>query len=354
MEENTGDNHEPIPNNLLQAQDLWLMPFTPELETYVLPVCLDGPLTRTALSELGLSSENDNGSVNFNGYTSQTQKLLRATPRVTFTQHLSSRTKNIYLNEAVLNFLEIGRLRQSEEELRQNQQRSESRIKELKELVATRTEQIRQLASEVLIAEQKVREAVSQLLHDELQQILVCIKINLVAIGQIQPIDEQLLQEHLQELCEATDLAIAVTRQVASDLKPPILLNEDFMELVQWLVKVMNKRFGLAVEVKGTVRPSWLKGEVSSFLFQTLRELLFNVVKHAGVNEAWVEITEECGRLTIAVSDYGQGFDSAALMQQPSSLGLFNIRSQIELFGGQFHIESHPGLGTRVVIVIIN
>jgi two-component system NarL family sensor kinase len=57
-------------------------------------------------------------------------------------------------------------------------------------------------------------------------------------------------------------------------------------------------------------------------------------------------------RLSIAVSDSGEGFDTAITMQQPSSLGLFNIRRQLELFGGQFQIESQPGLGTRAVVVV--
>jgi signal transduction histidine kinase len=157
----------------------------------------------------------------------------------------------------------------------------------------------------------------------------------------------------MQDLLRAVDLAFDVTRQVAVDLTPPILMHQDLMELLNWLARLMNKRYGLTVELKGTVQLNWLKDEVSSFLFKTVRELLFNVVKHARVCKALVEVSDADGRLTIVVSDYGQGFDSAALMQQPSSLGLFNIRRQIELFGGQFQIESQPGLGTRAVVVVI-
>jgi signal transduction histidine kinase len=262
----------------------------------------------------------------------------------------SSRT--IFFNEAVINFEDIAQFKQSEVETRQKQLRLESVNEQLNDLVAGQTEQIGQLASEVLLAGHKVRTAVSHLLHDDLQQILVSMKLKILAIEQLQSIDEDILHGQLLELFEATNLAIAVTRQVASDLKPPILSNKDFMALIQWLVKVMNRQYGLVVEVKGSVRPSWLKEEVSSFLFQTIRELLFNVVKHAGVNEVLVEVSEASDRLSIAVSDSGEGFDTAITMQQPSSLGLFNIRRQLELFGGQFQIESQPGLGTRAVVVV--
>ena len=178
------------------------------------------------------------------------------------------------------------------------------------------------------------------------------IKLKILAIEQLKPIDEHLFQAQIEELFEATNLAIAVTRRVANDLKPPIVLNKDFMGMVQWLVKSKNKQFGLTIEVKGTVRPRWLTEEVSSFLFQTLRELLFNVVKHAGVKDVLLEVSETSDQLSLAVSDSGEGFDAALTMQQPSGLGLFNIRRQLELIGGQFHLESQPGLGTRAVVVV--
>lgn len=238
---------------------------------------------------------------------------------VTFTRQLPSRT--LFLNEAFINFEDNAQFKQREMEMRQNQQRLESANQDLKDLVAEQTEQIRQLASEVLTTGHKVRTAISQMLHDDLQQILFSIKLKTDAIEQPQPINEQNFQGQLRELSEAIDLAIVATRRVASDLNPPISLKKDFMDLVQCLVKLMNKRYGLAVKVKGTVRPSWLKEEVSSFLFQTLRELLFNVVKHARVNEVLVEISEAGDRLSIVVSDPGEGFDAAVTMKQSSGLG---------------------------------
>jgi signal transduction histidine kinase len=234
-------------------------------------------------------------------------------------------------NEGFINFVDIAQLQEREEELRQNQQRLESLNEDLVELVAERTKQVGQLVSEVLITEQKVRESISQLLHDDLQQILVSIQLKSHTIRQMLPTsDDQLLQERMQDLHRAVDLAFDVTRQVAVDLTPPILMHQDLMELLNWLARLMNKRFGLTVELKGTVQLNWLKDEVISFLFQTVRELLFNVVKHAGVSQSQVEVSDTGGRLNIVVSDSGQGFDAAASSRQPNSLGLFNIRGQSE------------------------
>jgi signal transduction histidine kinase len=153
-------------------------------------------------------------------------------------------------------------------------------------------------------------------------------------------------------------LALDVTRQVSVDLKPPVLLNEDFMDSLKWLAATMTKRYGLTVALKGALRPGWPGHEVSILLFQTVRELLFNVVKHAGVKQAQVEVTEEASylRLLVEVSDEGQGFDVAAVMaQRPErgGIGLVSIRNRLELLGGQFHIESQPGRGTRATVVVL-
>jgi signal transduction histidine kinase len=123
------------------------------------------------------------------------------------------------------------------------------------------------------------------------------------------------------------------------------------MEALDFLAALMEKMYGLKVALKGAQLSTMPKEEVGNLLFQIVRELLFNVVKHAGVNQAQVEVAQEGDRLSIIVSDDGQGFDAIESMQQNNSLGLFTIRRRVELFGGQFHIESQAGQGTRVAVV---
>jgi two-component system, chemotaxis family, CheB/CheR fusion protein len=262
------------------------------------------------------------------------------------------------IDGVVITFLDITRLKETEAKLHQSQQQIESLTEQLETVVAEQRERVRQLASEVLITEQKVQSSVSQLLHDELQQILFSIQMQVEILHQQLPAGEQALQAQMRELREAANLAFDVTRQVAVDLKPPVLLNEDFMQSLHWLAATMTKRYGLKVALKGTLRPGWPGQEVSILLFQTVRELLFNVVKHASVTEAQVEVAAEANhlRLMVEVSDAGRGFDVAAVMaQRPDSggMGLVSIRNRLELLGGQFHIESQPGRGARATIVVL-
>jgi signal transduction histidine kinase len=90
-------------------------------------------------------------------------------------------------------------------------------------------------------------------------------------------------------------------------------------------------------------------------LFQIARELLFNVVKHAGVHRARVELREEKDRLVLTVQDDGIGFDPWTFEAHPDharGFGLFNARERLELVGGRLEVESAPGRGTRATVTV--
>ena len=272
---------------------------------------------------------------------------------------LPYRTVDDQIDGVVITFLDITQLKETEARLLQSQQQIEWLTHKLDKVVVEQTERVRRLASEVLITEQKVQSRISQILHDDLQQTLVSIQRQVRMINDMLPAGENTLQEHIQGLREAADLAFDVTRLVAVDLQPPIFLHEDFMMSLIWLAEVMSQRHGLIVELKGRLRPGWPGQEVCILLFQTVRELLFNVVKHAGVKQATVEVSEgpDCQHLIIEVSDQGKGFDVADALASPlpdrGGLGLVSIRNRLELLGGRFDIESQPGKGTRATIVVL-
>jgi len=92
-------------------------------------------------------------------------------------------------------------------------------------------------------------------------------------------------------------------------------------------------------------------------LYQVVRELLFNVVKHARTRNAEIEITRDFSLevLGIEVRDSGHGFDPDTVfhaLSQTSKFGLLNTQERIESLGGQYTIHSKPGQGTRVQITV--
>lgn len=222
----------------------------------------------------------------------------------------------------------------------------------LEQEIDTRTAQVRTLASSLTMAEQEERRRISQILHDNLQQLLYGIQMRMMAImTDIQQDNYTMTPTYAQEAYTWLGDAIQTTRQLTVDLSPPVLKDEGLVEALQWLVTqlaaVNNLQVTLQVE-----HPCRIDDEdMRVLLFQIVRELLFNVLKHAGVNQATVLLTKDAEHCVITVSDGGQGFDVAAAANRPEKgFGLFSVHERLKLFGGGMDIQSTPGQGTQITI----
>jgi len=211
-------------------------------------------------------------------------------------------------------------------------------------------QQIRQLASELTTAEQAERHKLSQILHDDLQQRIFAVQMQLSFLREAYEkgdpksfnIDFDQLEEWLRE-------AIATTRRLSVDLSPPILHGEGLAEAILWLGAQMLEQYGLEVNVSSHGAPVELDEKVRVLLFYAVRELLFNIVKHAESPHANVSLEHNAHQLRIVVSDSGKGFDAeTTLSDQKSAHGLLNIRHRLNLLGCSMEIKSEPGNGTYV------
>jgi CheY-like chemotaxis protein/anti-sigma regulatory factor (Ser/Thr protein kinase) len=122
---------------------------------------------------------------------------------------------------------------------------------------------------------------------------------------------------------------------------------------MQWLRFHMEELHELDVTVESDGAHRIDDEDVRELLFQTVRELLFNVRKHAGVSQATVRLSEETGHLVIHVVDQGQGFDvdeAAARNAQKGGFGLFSAAERLDLMGGQLKVRSAPGKGTHMEV----
>jgi signal transduction histidine kinase len=206
--------------------------------------------------------------------------------------------------------------------------------------------QLRQMASRLTLAEQEERRRISQVLHDDLQQLLygIQLKIGLISQG---------IETHAnaQQTIGWIDDAIRMTRQITVDLSPVLLSGEGLTDALRWLVNQMADLHGLRVEVEAEQTFPIDDESMRILLFQIIRELLFNVVKHAEIDWAIVTLREEEGRLVIHVSDEGRGFELEALAARSEhSFGLRSVHERLSLFGGRMEIVSQPSKGTWITI----
>jgi two-component system, chemotaxis family, CheB/CheR fusion protein len=152
--------------------------------------------------------------------------------------------------------------------------------------------------------------------------------------------------------------ALDTARQLSVDLSPPILEGEGLAEAVQWFSSQMRQHYQLDVSVTAEDPLPVSSRDRHVLLFQMVRELLFNIVKHAGVTEATVRLSvahdPELGEsYRIEVIDDGAGFYPEAVLgsgKRPAGRGLLHLRERLRLIGGRFEVHSVPGEGTRVTM----
>lgn len=242
-------------------------------------------------------------------------------------------------------------LKRSETELAEANRTLEQRVAERTAALEERSERVRTIARELAQVERKERRRLAALLHDELAQLLVAAKVGLhllQADGTTDAVGEK------RSLAGMLDEALRLTRDLVAELAPPRLGGGALADAVHSLADRMQGLFGLRVVIIG--RHAGASAEVEETVFGAIRELLVNVARHAEVSEATVQLaTAAGGALRVVVEDRGVGIDPDALPVSPGEdggFGLFNLREQIDLIGGSLMVESVPGEGTRVEIVV--
>jgi PAS domain S-box-containing protein len=219
-----------------------------------------------------------------------------------------------------------------------------------------RTTQLSRMASDLTLAEQHAREQIAHALHDGLQQLLVIVALNL-ELQQKRDSERgappsELLAEATQQIGEA----IAAARSLNFELFPPVLQQSGLPAALTWLADWTNDKYKLDVRVNADPRADSGRKDVRTLLFESVRELLFNAVKHAHADSVTLELAVDADdQLCISVADQGVGFEPARLGERSKAgqvgWGLFSIRERLTLLGGRFEIDSAPGQGTRVRLV---
>jgi signal transduction histidine kinase/ActR/RegA family two-component response regulator len=243
--------------------------------------------------------------------------------------------------------------RRSRIELEQLNATLEARVRDRTAVAQRRAEQLRALTLDLTEAESRERRRLAQLLHDDFQQLVSAAKLKAGLVrGRI---DEEQTVGMMKQLEGLLDQAIQASRSLVTELTPPLLHDAGLAPALFWLARRMERDHALRVDVRAEENVEVESEQVRTILFECARELLFNITKHAGVQDARVELAAEEGLLRLCVSDAGVGFDPDAMAEAQASkgsFGLFSLRERLTLIGGLAHIRSAPGAGTEVEMVL--
>ncbi|MEX0906173.1 MAG: ATP-binding protein [Balneolaceae bacterium] len=226
----------------------------------------------------------------------------------------------------------------------------------LEEKVEERTREVRKLVARLSESEQEERQRISRILHDELQQILFAAQMNIkMSYREVDPDKQEKLADNMEESIEMLNTAIEKTRELTGDLNPFVLKSEQLTDMMEWITGRFDEMHGL--QTKLNIKDDILipNEKVRAMLLQIVRELLFNIVKHAGTDRAVIRADNSADdHLVIEVIDEGGGFDAKedSPVENTKGFGLFNIRERLNLFGGNMQIDSAPGKGSHMTIRI--
>ncbi|MBN2375417.1 MAG: PAS domain S-box protein [Sedimentisphaerales bacterium] len=209
-------------------------------------------------------------------------------------------------------------------------------------------QQLRFLASELSLTEERQRRHMSTLLHDNIGQVLALSKIKLGSIRQMVDTNEH--RKSMDELGSMIDEAIKFTRTLTFELSPPILYELGLQAALEWLVDKTGQQHGLEVNFMDSPVESSISTDIQVLFFQAVRELLINVAKHARASKVNISLKQQDDKIEISVTDNGIGFDYAKVKSstRPAGFGLFNIRERLTFMGGDFQIDTHPAKGTTI------
>jgi PAS domain S-box-containing protein len=216
-----------------------------------------------------------------------------------------------------------------------------------------RAQQLQKLAIEVSRAEERERRRLAEILHDDLQQLLVATKFHLSILAS-RTAQQPDLRKVVKQVDALLDESVDRSRSLSHELSPPVLQQGRLGEALRWLARRNREKYGLLVEVEDRSEDS-IPEPVRVFLYKVAQELLFNVVKHAGVEEARIRVARCRDETRLTVSDEGVGFepdDRARESSESGGFGLLSIRERVEFLGGHMKIRSEPGRGSSFEVSV--
>ncbi len=210
---------------------------------------------------------------------------------------------------------------------------------------------LRKLASELSLAEERTRRRIASDLHDCIAQPLVNCRITLGALREALPSTGR--QTLLDKVRESLGQAIQDVRSLTFELSSPLLYDVGLEAAVEQLAEATLGRHDIRwkLEDDGTEMP--LMSDIRIILYQAVRELLNNIIKHAQARTVHVSICSDETHMRVCVRDDGIGFDTSKAeshASQSHGFGLFSLRERLSFLGGDFEVESEPGRGTVVTL----
>jgi NarL family two-component system sensor histidine kinase LiaS len=227
---------------------------------------------------------------------------------------------------------------ESSDEIGQLAGRLDGMAQELQELVEKR--------QELAIAQERNR--LARDLHDSAKQLALAASFQIAAARELFDRDPQTASKHLADAENLVDKVRTELTDLIHELRSTQMDGRDFNDIVRTYAAEWAHSSGIGVQVDIRADEN-LPIEVEEVLYRILQEALANVARHSGARQAFVLLEQQNGEIQLSVRDEGVGFDEESVS---SGMGLSSMQERAEAIGGFTRVNSRPGAGTEVRVVL--
>ena len=203
----------------------------------------------------------------------------------------------------------------------------------------------------LIASQEEERKRIASELHDSLGQNLLVIK-NLAALGGRAGENETAKTDKLATISTLASQAIGEVRGIARALRPFELDRLGLTKALTWLVKPASESSGIQFELALAEVDGLFPPESEINLYRVVQEAVANILKHSRATVVRLQLTREGPQVRLLIQDNGCGFQPVAAPTPAAGMGLTDMAERVRIMGGQFAIESAPGAGTQLRVLL--
>ncbi|MDE3213066.1 MAG: PAS domain S-box protein, partial [Bacteroidota bacterium] len=212
-------------------------------------------------------------------------------------------------------------------------------------------ERLRQLTAHLQRIREEERKRIGREIHDELGQQLTAIKMDIAWIEKHVENPQPAVRTKLRNMIELLDGSNQSVRKILNELRPTILDNNGLVEAMEYHARQFTSSTYIPVLFRYVDQDMELNEQTSTCIFRVFQESLTNIMKYAQATEVRISIAIKFGKVLVAIEDDGIGFDLREI-DTKNTFGIIGMRERVRAMGGDFEVESKPGKGTRISIIL--
>jgi signal transduction histidine kinase len=229
-----------------------------------------------------------------------------------------------------------------------------AKLHHLAEQLHDQSGQLRKLSWKLIDVQEETLRQVARDLHDEFGQILTAIGVMLNRAGRKVRDPDPVFTQDFENIKTIVEDTLSKVRDQSQMFRPGVLDDFGLDQTLEWFARQFSRQAGIEVHFSGTLSNDCFPAEEAIHVYRIVQEALNNVARHSKATEAWVQMEERVGELSLEIRDNGVGFETSPPSGRSpgEGIGLMGMRERTEHLNGRLLIKSAPGNGTVISVRI--